>query len=144
MAGLKRKSDKIDLLGRVSLFSNLSKTQLGLVARAAEEVQIRSGDLIAIQGRPGDEAYVVVSGSVVVRRNGRKVAALQPGDVAGEMSLIDGEPRSADLIAAEDGSILVMTRRDFRGLLDSVPGLTSKVMLSLTQRLRQADKRLYG
>ncbi len=60
------------------------------------------------------------------------------------MAVIDGEPRTADLIGSEDGAMLVMHRREFGGLLDAVPGLQRKLLVALSQRLRKADSRLYG
>jgi len=144
MAFLTRKSDKVELLRQVELFSALSTRQLEAVARATTEVPFTAGELLAAQGTDGDCCYVVAAGSLNVRRNGRKIAALGPGQVAGEMAVIDGEPRTADLIAAEDGAALVMTRREFGGLLDQVPGLQRKVLVALSQRLRKADSRLYG
>ncbi len=144
MAILKRKSDKVELLRNVELFSALSGRQLEAVARATTEVPFTEGELLAAQGTTGDSCFVVVAGSINVRRNGRKIAALGPGQVAGEMAVIDGEPRTADLIAAEDGAALVMHRREFGGLLDEVPGLQRKLLVSMSQRLRKADSRLYG
>lgn len=144
MAFLKRKSDKIELLKNIELFSTLSGRQFDAVARAATEVPFVAGQLIAGQGTPGDSCFVVVAGAITVRRNGRKIASLGPGQVAGEMAVIDGEPRTADLVGAEDGTLLVMHRREFGGLLDEVPGLQRKLLIALSQRLRKADSRLYG
>ncbi len=144
MAFLRRKSDKIDLLAKVPLFANLSKTQLGVVSRAADEVAFAEGDVLAQQGASGDEAFIVIAGELTIRRNGRKVAALGSGEVVGEMALIDGGARSADVVAAVDGAALVMHRRDFGGILDEVPAIQRKLMINLSNRLREADRKLYG
>jgi CRP-like cAMP-binding protein len=144
VAFLKRKSDKIDLLAKVPLFANLSKTQLGVVARAADEIPVSAGDVLARQGAAGDEAFVLVTGELIVRRNGRKVATLSPGAVVGEMALIDGGARSADVIADTDGAVLVMHRREFGGVMDEVPAIQRKLMVNLSERLREADRKLYG
>ncbi|MEX1271760.1 MAG: cyclic nucleotide-binding domain-containing protein, partial [Acidimicrobiia bacterium] len=88
--------------------------------------------------------FVVVSGQVTVRRNGRKVASLRRGDVAGEMALIDGQPRSADLVADGDTSVLVIPRREFSGLLENNAQLSNKLLRTLADRLREADRSLYG
>jgi CRP-like cAMP-binding protein len=143
MAGL-RKDAKLALLTDVPLFRNFSKKELMAVARAADEVDYEVGEILARQSTRGDEAFVVVSGSVAVRRNGRKVATLGAGDVAGEMALIDGEERSADLIAAEASHVLVIPRRQFGGLLDDNPHLSQKLLKVLAGRLRNADRSLYG
>jgi CRP-like cAMP-binding protein len=144
VAFLRRKSDKIDLLAMVPLFANLSKAQLGVVSRAADEMAVTDGEMLARQGAAGDEAFVVIAGELTVRRNGRKVATLSAGDVVGEMALIDGGTRSADVVAAGDGGVLVMHRREFGGILDEVPAIQRKLMVNLSQRLREADRKLYG
>jgi len=143
MAAL-RKDAKLALLSDVPLFRNFSKKELMAVARAADEVDYEAGEILARQSTRGDEAFVVVSGSVAVRRNGRKVATLGAGDVAGEMALIDGEERSADLIAVEASHVLVIPRRQFGGLLDGNPYLSQKLLKVLAGRLRNADRSLYG
>ena len=144
MALLKRNSDKIALLRKVPIFANLSKKEIEAVARVAEEVDYAKGEFVGHQGAPGDAAYVVIAGSVKVRRNGRKVASLGPGEVAGEMSIIDGQPRSADLVAEEPSSLLLIHRRDFGGMMDESIRLQRKVLLVLAERLREADRALYG
>lgn len=143
MARLK-KDAKIALIGGVELFKNFSKKDLGDVARVADEVSYEGGEFLGQQGSPGSEAFVVVSGSVIVRRNGRKVATLGKGDVAGEMSVIDGETRSADLVAGERCEALVIGRREFQGLIDNKPTLQLKLLKTLAGRLREADRKLYG
>ncbi len=144
MAVLRRKSEKVGLLAEVPLFAHLSQRDLNLVARAADEVEVGAGEYLGRQGETGQEAFVVVSGSLDIRRNGRKVAMLGPGAVVGEMSLIDGAPRSADIVAHSEGSVLVMHRKDFAGLLDGSAAFQRKILLAITQRLREADRKLYG
>ena len=78
----------------------------------------------------------------MVRRNGRKVATLGPGNVVGEMSLLDGKPRSASLRVEEDAVLLVISRPDFHYLIDHLPGLDRKLLVSLSERLRSMDKAL--
>lgn len=126
------------------MFEGLSKKELIAVGKAAEKLEYGEGEILGRQDSVGREAFIVVDGSVTVRRNGRKVATLGPGDVAGEMSLLDDEPRSADLVAAEDSVILSISRREFSGLLESNARLMAKVMRALAQRLREADRTIYG
>lgn len=143
MARLK-KDAKIKLITGVEVFKGFSKKDIGDVARAAEELTYSPGEFLGQQGSPGTEAFIVVKGSLTVRRNGRKVATLSAGDVAGEMSIIDGETRSADIVAAEESDVLVINRRDFQGLIDDKPLLQKKLLATLAARLREADKKLYG
>lgn len=139
-----RQDAKLALLKGVPMFSGLSKKELIAVSRATEQLEYGAGEVLARQDSVGNEAYVVVDGSITVRRNGRRVATLGPGDVAGEMALLDDEPRSADLVAAEDSVILYISRREFGGLLEANTKLMGKVLRTLAQRLREADRNLYG
>ncbi|HSJ29210.1 MAG TPA: cyclic nucleotide-binding domain-containing protein [Acidimicrobiia bacterium] len=139
-----KKNAKLELLKGVPLFSGFSGKELAEVAKAADEVEYAEGRMLGWQDAAGHEAFVVVSGSITVRRNGRKVATLGAGDVAGEMALLDGDVRSADLIAAEDTRVLVIPRREFTGLVDSNPRLAGKLLATLASRLREADKKVYG
>lgn len=139
-----RKDAKLALLAGVPLFSNLSKKELAEVSRLTEQLDYGAGSALAVQDTVGNEAFVIVSGSVVVRRNGRKVATLGPGEVAGEMALLDDGPRSADLVAGEDTVVLYIARRDFAGLVEQNAKLAAKVLRTLAGRLREADRNLYG
>lgn len=139
-----RQDAKLALLKGVPMFEGLSKKELIAVSRATEQLEYREGEVLARQNSVGNEAFVVVDGSITVRRNGRKVATLGPGDVAGEMALLDDEPRSADLVAAEPSVVLYISRREFGGLLEANTKLMGKVLRTLAQRLREADRSLYG
>lgn len=138
-----RNDAKIALLKEVGLFAGFSKKELGAVSKATEQLTYSSGETLGKQDTRADEAYVVVSGAVDVVRNGQKVATLGPGEMVGEMSLLDGEPRSADVVAAEDSTVLYISRREFGGLLENNAKLSAKVLRSLAQRLRETDRRLY-
>ncbi len=139
-----KRDAKIDMLAKVPLFAGFSRKQLGDVARHTDEAEYAKGAEIARQGEVGREAFVVVSGSVMVRRNGRKVASVGPGGVVGEMGIIDSEPRTADIVAEADTTVLVVGNREFKGLVDEYPTLHWKILRSLSSRLREADKKLYG
>jgi CRP/FNR family transcriptional regulator, cyclic AMP receptor protein len=105
---LARRSDRIDLLKTVPLFSGLSLKQLNEVARHLEEVPVPRGIMLAREGQAGNEFFVVLEGKAAVRRRGRRIATLGGGDFFGEMSLLDGAPRSATVSAETDGVVLVM------------------------------------
>jgi CRP/FNR family transcriptional regulator, cyclic AMP receptor protein len=139
-----KKDAKLALLKGVPLFAGFSGKELAAVAKAADEVTYTEGRVLGQQEAAGHEAFVIVSGTVTVRRNGRKIATLGPGDVAGEMALLDGEVRSADLIAAEDTMALVIPRREFTGLVNSNSRLAAKLLATLAARLRAADRKVYG
>jgi len=137
-----RRSDKVELLRKIPLFSRLSQRQLNAVARHIDEVQIRKGAVLAKQGTQGLEAVIIVDGRARVEGDGKAIAELTAGDVVGEMSVIDGKPRSATVIAETPMNLLVLHRRDFMSLLETVPGLQRKLLVTLCERVRQADQAL--
>lgn len=139
-----RRGVYVEHLRRVALFSGLTKKELERVASAGSEVAVVAGRVLMEQGHSGADAFVVLRGSFNVRRNGRKVATLVAGDIAGELALLDDGPRSASVICAEDGSVLVISRGQFRAVLEEVPALTHKLLAELAGRVRNLDSAVLG
>ena len=133
-----------DQLANVPLFSALSKRDLQRVAKASDEVPIEAGRTLVEQGRTGHEFFLILEGEAVIRRNNRKVATLGPGEYFGELAILDRGPRSASVIANTDMRVLVLGQREFVGVLDSIPGMASKLLTTMAQRLREADTRAVG
>ena len=131
-------------LKNVSLFSGCSQKDLEKVAKAGDEVSMPAGTLIIDQGQTGREAFVVLDGSVLVKRNGKKVAALGPGTMVGELSLLDHGPRTATVVCETDCSLLVLNSRNFMAVVDEVPALSHKLLQSLAGRIRDMDRQYYG
>ena len=136
------RSDKVDILRGIPLFSRLSQRQLNAIAKSADVAARREGAVLAKQGAQGLEAIIMVDGRARVEADGKAIAKLGPGDVVGEMSVIDGKPRSATVIAETPVTLLVLHRRDFVSLLETVPGLQWKLLVTLCERVRQADRAL--
>lgn len=132
-------SGKVALLQQVPLFAALSTAQLQRVARLADEVEVSQGKRLATAGEPGHELYVIVDGQATVRLPGGRTVRLGPGEFFGEMSLVDGGPRSATVDAATPMRLLVIGHREFWTLLAEAPALAAKVMRALSQRLREAE-----
>jgi CRP/FNR family cyclic AMP-dependent transcriptional regulator len=139
---LRRRSDKADVLKKVPLFAGLSRRYLDLIAAEADEVKEEAGTVLTKQGGLGQEFLLILEGGARVERDGTVIARLGPGDFFGEMSLIDGLPRSASVIAESPSVLLVIQSRSFRSLLDAVPELQRKLLVTLCARLRAADARL--
>ena len=137
-----RRSDKVELLRKIPLFGRLNQRQLNAVAKHVDELQLRKGAILAKQGAQGLEAIVIVDGKARVESDGKAIAELGAGDVVGEMSVIDGKPRSATVIANTPVTLLVLHRRDFVSLMETVPGLQRQLLVTLCERVRQADKAL--
>ena len=137
---LRRRSQKIDLLKKVPLFSNLSQRHLNEIAKHADQVSVKVGEVLAQQGNRGLEFVFIVEGKAQVKQDGKVIRHLSSGDFFGEISLIDGEPRTATVTAETDGTLLVVHRWFFTHLLDTIPGLQKKMLASLCKYLRRAEK----
>jgi CRP/FNR family cyclic AMP-dependent transcriptional regulator len=135
---------KLDQLQRVPLFAGLSKKELRLVAGHTEEVVVQAGKVLCREGESANEFGLIISGGAEVTRAGRRLAKLGPGEFYGEMAILDASPRSATVTATTACELIVMHRRDFSLLIDSVPGIARKVLAGLASRLREADRKLIG
>ena len=136
--------EKMTYLQRVHLFEACSSRQLRAIARIAEVQEVPAGEVIARTGEPGDRFFVIVDGSARVEVSPQNQGRMAPGAFFGEISLLDGEPRSATVIADTAMRLLVIPRRDFVTLLREVPSLTERMLITLCQRLRTAEKAVNG
>jgi CRP/FNR family cyclic AMP-dependent transcriptional regulator len=87
---------------------------------------------------------VIVDGTATVRRNGRKVGTLGPGDAIGELALLDHGPRTATVTATTPLKVLVIGAREFAGVIDEVPPIAHKLLKALAALVRELDTKLYG
>jgi CRP/FNR family cyclic AMP-dependent transcriptional regulator len=134
--------DKIERLEEVSLLAGCSRRQLRAIARISEVIEVPAGTVLARSGAPGEEFFLIMDGSARVEVSARKRSRLEPGQYFGEMSLLDGGPRSASVLAETPVRLLVIKRRDFTTLLKEAPELTQSLLATLSQRLRQAEANL--
>lgn len=134
------KSTKVELLRQIPLFKGLSQRQLDQIARLAEEVEEPAGKRLATAGETGHELFIIVEGEVTVKPGSGRTIRLGPGKFFGEMSLLDGGPRSANVDAMTPMKLLVVGHREFWSLLNEAPPLTGKIMRVLSERLRDAEK----
>jgi CRP/FNR family cyclic AMP-dependent transcriptional regulator len=130
---------KLEHLSNVKMFSALNKKELTLIAKASDAVKVPAGTEVVTEGQLGHEFYLLLSGSASVRRNGRKIATLGPGQYFGEMALLDRGPRSATIVIEEPAELLVIGQREFLAVLDQVPALAHKLLVNMAVRLREAD-----
>lgn len=110
--------------------------------RALDEVTAPAGTVLCQEGAVGREFFFIVDGQASVRRGGRKIATLGPGDYFGELALLDRKPRSATVTADSDMVLLTMSQREFTGLLEEVPPLGRKLLAAMSERLREADSKV--
>ena len=134
----------IEHLRRVDLFAGLTRKELERVAAAGSEVDVVAGKVVMEQDRSGADAFVVLKGTFVVRRNGRKLAELTAGDIFGELALLDDGPRSATVECSAAGSVLAISRGHFRAVLDDIPLLSHKLLAAMAGRIRNLDRTVLG
>jgi CRP/FNR family transcriptional regulator, cyclic AMP receptor protein len=130
----------IELLGDVPLFETLSRAHLARVAALAEESNYNAGRVIVKRDDPGRAFYVIVEGNAKVVKGkivtAKGEARLGPGDFFGELSLLDGEARSATVVAETPMRVVRIERTAFRRLLRDEPDLALKLLEGMARRTR--------
>jgi CRP/FNR family cyclic AMP-dependent transcriptional regulator len=137
----------VALLNRVPLFSELSGEDLERISRVAVPRTYPKGVRVFHEGDRSDACYIVRSGDLRVTRehpDGRAIAlaTLGPGDIFGELAMLDGEARSASVEALSDCELLALPAGDVRQLLRGSSEITVKLVFALTRRLREANERI--
>jgi CRP-like cAMP-binding protein len=138
-SGRVSQDDKIERLEEVGLLAGCSRRQLRAIARISEVIEVAEGTVLARNGQPGDQFFLILDGSARVEVTSRKRSRLEPGQYFGEMSLLDGGPRSATVVAATPLRLLVIKRRDFATLLREAPEVTQSLLATLSRRVRVAE-----
>lgn len=134
----------LEVFKRVSIFSHLSDQTITELLRRTTVRRWHGGALVLGEHEAGEGLYVVVEGHVKVvlfGDNGREVtlSVLGPADFFGEMSIFDGKPRSANVVAAEDVTLLGLDREAFAAHLASSPRTAMALLRELSERLRRAN-----
>lgn len=139
------------LMGRSRFFSDFTRDDIQFLAQSLEAYRARKGQIIIREGDVDDYMLFIISGHVEIAKRGREgtlkaMTLVGPGATLGEMSMIDGEPRSAFCIAAEPVTVAVLRRDAMVRILLEDPGVGAKVLLKLvtmlSARLRQAGATL--
>ncbi len=138
---------KIELLRSVALFWDLKETELGYIADKMVTRLYENGNYIFLEDSDGEQCFFVLEGSVKVTRlskDGREVilAMLNEGDFFGEMSLLDGESRSANVIALEKTQVLTLDREDFLVVLHDYPQIAIQLLKEMAGRIRKSDRQI--
>jgi CRP/FNR family transcriptional regulator, cyclic AMP receptor protein len=126
------------LLAQVPLFAGLSRRHLGRVAGVVEHKHYLANSPLVRAGEPGDAFYVILDGEARVELPAGPVT-LAAGSFFGEMAIIDGAPRSATVSAVTDLVVLIISRPKFLALLDDEPKVVLALLMTLAQRLREAQ-----
>jgi CRP-like cAMP-binding protein len=127
----------IAAIGAIPLFGGLSKRHLRRLAEEADVVRSAPGRPIVEEGQSGEAMYVVLSGTAKVVRGRRTVATLIPGDFFGELSALDGGPRTASIVPETPVEVLRVFRHTLLEMLRTEPSLTLRMLEGLARRMRQ-------
>jgi len=131
---------RVDHLRRVSLFSDCTDEELRRIADISNISEHSAGSVLTKAGASGDSFFLIIDGRVSVETRVGTGDPLHPGDFFGEMSLIDGEPRSATVAAMTDVRLLVVDRLHFWRLLDEAPDLVRRILIVLSGRVRRLEQ----
>lgn len=137
---------RLAILAPIPLFAHCTERELRAVAQATRPRQFPSGTVIFEEGQPGNELFLVISGTVDIVRGGRTIVTLGPGSNFGEMAMLDEPQRSASAVASADCELMVIPRDAFFALLKANPLLAVKILwnmlLRLSANLRSTSARL--
>ncbi len=133
-----------DVISQVPLFQSLTKRELQVLANNCREREYPAGSVLLRQGETGVGLFIITSGHVNVTQTTpdgetRELGSFGRGDVLGEMSLLDDQPRTATVVASEPTTALVIPVWDFRAALRESPDIGIKLLTVLSRRLRRAE-----
>jgi CRP/FNR family cyclic AMP-dependent transcriptional regulator len=134
-----------ELLRATPLFAGLDETAWAALAARLTTRRLVRGDHLFAEGDPGDALHVVVVGKVKISRtsaDGREnvIAILGPGDLLGELSLFDAQPRGAGATAVTDVELATLAENDFHAWLAECPSVSLSLLRALATRLRQTNE----
>ena len=118
----------------IPLFAKLSRKQRKLLALRADEVDVQPGKLVCRKGEPANEVYVIEQGTAKVVRDGQYLDELGPGDLFGEMGVLDDAPRNANVIAITPLTLIILSGSALKELEREQPELAARISATVEQR----------
>jgi CPA2 family monovalent cation:H+ antiporter-2 len=133
--------EQTDLLKTVPLFSSCTHGELREIAHLGTPVFAEEGAFLTEVGQPGREFFLVLEGEASCRVGKKEVRRFKPGSYFGELALLHGGKRTADVVALKPMELLVFDAREFRSMLMTTPSIGVKMLGRLAERLMEADAR---
>ena len=133
------RDQKLDLLRSVPLFSGLGDGEIRRLGELVDEVDLPAGRVLMTQGEHGAEMLIMVDGAASVVRDGQSLDDCGPGSILGEISLLDGGPRTATVTLTAPSRLLILARREFHSLMDEFPEVRMRVLETVARRLRTLE-----
>ena len=122
------------------MFVACTRRELHAVSKLTTQRDVEAGKMLTREGHPGQEFMIVLEGTAVATRRGRKVATFGPGDHFGEIALLDPGDRTATVTAQTPMLLAVVSPSEFSQMLDDVPALARKIMRGLARQIRDLTK----
>ena len=140
-------NDKANLIGNSSLGVELSDNEVEILGALMHERELADDEFLFEDGTTDDSLHIILTGKVeVVKRTGddnfASLAVLREGELAGELSFIDGAPHTVGLRALSETRVLSLTRESFEGIIDSNPQLVYKVMRAVARSAHRIMHRM--
>jgi len=129
-------ADKVAALRGVPLFAGLDDRSLQAVAILAREMSAPAGEVLILEGEPGDAFYVILDGTIRVEHGDRTVRSMTAGGFLGEIALLEKKPRTATATAVSDVTALELQHHEFERLLDTMPAVRARVAAAIARRER--------
>lgn len=131
--------DKVELLRAIPLFSDLDDRSLQAIAVLAHEVAFKAGEILMLEGEPGDTFEVIVDGTVRIDRGDRAIRSMTAGGFIGEIALLDQRARTASVTCVTDVRALEIRAHEFERLMDTLPAVHRRIRLAVDRRARGRD-----
>ena len=131
--------DKVAALRGVPLFADLDEREIQAVAILAHEAAFKAGEVLMLEGEPGDAFFVIVDGTVRIEHGQRAIRSLTAGGYLGEIALYDRRPRTATATCVTDVRALAIRAHEFERLMQTLPAVDRRVRAAVDRRTRSAD-----
>jgi len=129
----------ISLLKKTPIFAKTSESSLEAMLKSAVQKTVAAGEPLVEKGQGGAGFYLLLSGVATVKAGGETLAEMSSGDFFGELSVIDGAPRTADVVASVETTCLVVSQWAMRSIITSHPEIALSMLEELVRRLRKTN-----
>ncbi len=128
---------KLEQLKRVPIFAQCSKSELQTLAKNTDDVTLPAGRTLIQQGHSNHGFYILIEGEAEATVDGNRVRTMRPGDVFGEISMLDRGPATATVVTTTPVEALVMSHAQFRDAVRSDENIAHNVLAVMAERLRR-------
>lgn len=128
--------DRVAILRDVPLFAGLDDRSLQAVGIIARETSAKAGDVLVLEGEPGDAFYVILDGTVRVEHGDRTIRSMTAGGFLGEIALVEQGRRTASATCVTDCRLLEIHRHEFERLVDTMPAVHDRIRAAIERRAR--------